>query len=49
MDTRLTAHYFLSQMEQEAGKWEAAYRHLFRYTLSVDTLYARQRTTELER
>lgn len=46
---RLPSLFSYAQMEHELGNNEIAYKHLLAYTLGADTLYAQQRTRELEK
>lgn len=46
---RLPSLFSYAQMEHQLGNDKIAYKHLLAYTLGADTLYAQQRTRELEK
>lgn len=48
-EDRLTSLFLSAQLEHTAGNDTTAYNRLLAYTLSVDTLYAQQKTLEIEK
>jgi len=49
MNSRLPAYFYSAQLELYLKNYQKAYEHLLAYTMSADTLYAQQKTTELEK
>lgn len=49
MDARLPAYFYSAQLESHLDNHQKAYEHLLVYTMSADTIYAQQKTTELEK
>lgn len=48
-EDRLASLFFSAQLEHATGNDTTAYNRLLAYTLSVDTLYAQQKTLEIEK
>lgn len=49
IDARLPAYFYSAQLESHLDNHQKAYEHLLAYTMSADTIYAQQKTTELEK